>query len=134
MLKRKVSFAIDSVAKGKADRVLAALRAPGADFGTIAKAESDDEASRANGGDSGDVPLKTLDSNGVIAKVYAVQPGQVTELIYGTDGYYVAKLTSKNDQTVRFQFIKVALKEFGSRLDAVKKAGKVKEYITVSSR
>ncbi|MFZ1812424.1 MAG: peptidylprolyl isomerase [Candidatus Saccharimonadales bacterium] len=132
LLKRKVSFAVDDTARQKSERVLAALRAPAADFGAIAKAESDDEATKANGGDSGDVPLKTLDSNGVIAKVQSLQPGQVTELIYGTDGYYVAKLTSKSDQAVRFQFIKIALHEFESRLAAAKKAGKVKEYIAVA--
>ena len=132
LLKRKASFAIDIAAKQKADRVLAALRAPGADFGTVAKAQSDDEATKASGGDSGDVPLKTLDSNGVIARVNSLQPGQVTELIYGTDGYYIAKLTSKTDQFVKFQFIKISLHEFDVRLAAAKKAGKIKEYITVA--
>ncbi len=132
LLKRKAAYAVDTAAKQKADRVLAALRVPGADFGAIAKAESDDEASRINGGDSGDVPLKTLDSNGVIAKVSTLQPGQITELLYGTDGYYVAKLTSKNDQSVKFQFIKITLREFDARLAAVKKAGKIKEYIRIS--
>lgn len=131
LLKRKVAFAIDTAAKSKSDRVLEALRAPNADFGAVAKAESDDEASKVNGGDSGDVPLKTLDSNGVIAKVNLLQPGQVTELIYGTDGYYIAKLTSKNDQSVHFQFIKIALHEFDARLAEVQKSNKIKEYISV---
>ncbi len=133
LLKRKVSFAVDTPAKSKADRVLAALRNPGADFGTVAKAETDDEATRASGGDSGDVPLKTLDSNGVIARAHSLEPGQVSDLIYGTDGYYIVKLTSKNDQSIRFQFIKIALHEFDQRLAAVKQAGKVKEYISVQS-
>lgn len=131
LLRRKVAFAIDTTARDKADRVMAALRAAGADFGAIAKAESDDESTKANGGDTGDVPLKTLDTSGVIAAVSKLTPGQTTELIYGTDGYYVAKLASKNTATVRYQFIKVQLREFDTRLAAVKKDGKVKEYITV---
>jgi parvulin-like peptidyl-prolyl isomerase len=131
LLKRKVSFAVDKAAKDKADRVLAALRAPGADFGAVAKAESDDAQSKPAGGDSGPVPVKTFDPNGVIAAVSKMQAGQTTELIYGTDGYYVAKLTSKNDQTLQFQFIKISLNEFNARYDQAKAGSKVKEYIKV---
>lgn len=132
LLKRKVSFAIDTTAKQKADRIMAALRAPGADFATIAKAESDDVVTKENGGDTGDIPLKSLDSNGVIAAVNKLTPGQVTELIYGTDGYYVAKLTSKSAQSIRYQVIKVSVDEFEKRLEAVKNAKKIKEYIKVA--
>lgn len=133
LLKRKLSFAIDTAARDKANRVQAALRAEGADFGAIAKAESDDEQSRASGGDSGSVSVKTFDPNGVVEAVLKLQPGQTTELIYGTDGYYIAKLTSKNDQTVQFQFIKIELKEFEKRLAAVKAAKKIKEFISIKS-
>lgn len=131
LLKRKVSFAIDKAAKDKADRVMAALRAPGADFGAIARAESDDEASKGAGGDSGQVSLKTFDPNGVIAAASKLQPGQTTELIFGTDGYYVAKLTSKNGQNIQFQFIKVSLNEFNKRYATAKASDKVTEYIRV---
>lgn len=134
LLTRKVSFAVDKTAKSKSDRVLAALRAPGADFGAVAKAESDDTATKASGGDSGDVPLKTLDSNGVIAKATALKTGQVSDLIYGTDGYYIVKLTSKTDQSVRFQFIKIALNEFEKQYMAVRTGGKTKEYIAVQAQ
>jgi hypothetical protein len=132
LLKRKVSFAIDKPAKDKADRVMAALRAPGADFATIARAESDDEATKAAGGDSGNVPLKTFDPNGVISAVSKVQAGQTTELIYGTDGYYIAKHTTKNDQTVQFQLIKIKLTEFDKRLAIAMKSEAIKEYINIS--
>ena len=131
LLKRKVSFAIDKPAKDKSDRVMAALRAPNADFAAVARAESDDEASKAAGGDSGSVPVKTFDPNGVIAAVMKLQPGQTTALLYGTDGYYVAKLTSKNDQNVQFQFIKISIGEFTKRFNEVKDTDKVKEFIRV---
>ncbi|MFZ1458689.1 MAG: SurA N-terminal domain-containing protein [Candidatus Saccharimonadales bacterium] len=132
LLRRKVAFAIDGPARDKADRVMAALRAPDPDFGAIAKAESDDEPTKQNGGDTGDIPLKTLDMSGVIAAVNKLTAGQMTELIYGTDGYYVAKLTSKNATSVRYQVIKVTLTEFDKRLADVKQAGKIKEFITVA--
>ncbi|MEO5690612.1 MAG: SurA N-terminal domain-containing protein [Candidatus Saccharimonadales bacterium] len=131
LLKRKVMFAVDTPAREKSDRVMAALRAPGADFGAVAKAESDDEQSKPGGGDSGSVPLKTFDPNGVIAAVSKLQAGQTTELIYGTDGYYVAKLTSKNDQTIQFQFIKIALNEFNNKFIKASSGDKVREFIKV---
>ena len=131
LLRRKVSFAVDSNAKQKADRILAALRAAGADFGAIAKAESDDVVTKANGGDTGDIPIKSLDSNGTLAAANKLTPGQTSELIYGTDGYYIVKLTSKSASSIRFQVIKIATLEFENRLEAVKKANKVKEYIDI---
>lgn len=134
LLKRKVMFAIDRPARDKATRVQAALRAAGADFTAIAKAESDDEATKATGGDTGDIPLKTLDTNGIITAAAKMNPGQVTELIHGTDGYYIAKVIAKNDKTIRYQFIKITLAEFDTRLTAIKKAGKIKEYIQVSEQ
>lgn len=133
LLKRKVSFAIDTAAREKADRVLAALRAEGADFGAIAKTESDDEATRESGGDSGPVLRKNIDPNGVITAVAKLSPGQMTDLIYGSDGYYIAKLTSKDSQNVQYQFIKIALTEFQDRFDAVKQSDKVREYIKINS-
>lgn len=132
LLKRKVAFAIDKKAKEKSDRILASLRS-GKEFGAVASAESDDEPSRAVGGDSGQVSVKTFDPNGVISAVRKLQPGQVTELIYGTDGYYVAKLTSKNDQNVQFQFIKISIGEFTKRFNEIKDTDKVKEFIKVQN-
>lgn len=131
LLKRKVSFAIDAPARDKANRVLSSLRAANADFGAIAKAESDDVQSKASGGDSGLISVRSFDPNGVLAAVLKLQPGQTTDIIYGTDGYYVAKLTTKNDQAVQFQSIKITLAEFDARMQAIKKDKKIKEYITV---
>lgn len=131
LLQRKVMFAIDESARAKANRVLGELRKENADFAAIAKTESDDESTKQSGGDSGDVPLRSLDTNGVIAAVKRLEPGQTTDLIYGTDGYYVAKLTSKNATSVRYQFVKISLSEFEKRLKAIREDNKVKEFIDV---
>ncbi len=131
LLKRKVGFVIDTAARAKADKILTALRVSGADFGAIAKAESDDDITKLSGGDSGDVSLKSLDTHGILAAAQKLQPGQTSELIYGTDGYYVVKLTSKTDITIKYQLIKVTLTELDKRLQAAKDAKKVKEYISV---
>lgn len=133
LLKRKVSFAIDTGAREKMDRVMASLRAEGADFGAIAKAESDDQLTKEAGGDSGPIPVKNIDPNGVLSAVMKLSAGQMTDIIYGADGYYIAKLTSKDSTNVRYQVIKVGLVEFQSQLDAIKQAGKVREYITINS-
>lgn len=133
LLERKVSFEIDTPAREKADRVLASLRAEGASFEAIAQAESDDEQSKARGGDSGALPINSFDPNGIIASVSKLQPGQTTELIYGSDGYYIAQLTSKTKQNIQFRYIKIALNELNTRFEAVKKAEKIEEYITLES-
>lgn len=131
LLKRKVSFAIDTAARQKADRVLAALRAEGADFAAIARAESDDEATKGSGGDSGSIPRRNLDPNGIITAVAKLEPGQTTDLVYGSDGYYIAKLTKKDSQNVQFQFIKIALTEFDKRFKAAREADTLREYIKI---
>lgn len=131
LLERKVGFAIDTEARAKADKVMASLRQPNADFSAIAKAESDDDITKASGGDSGDVSLKSLDTHGILAVAQKLQPGQISDLIYGTDGYYVLKFTSKTDSTIKYQVIKISLKELDQRLKSVKDAKKVKEYINV---
>lgn len=130
LLKRKVSFAIDTAARDKANRIKQTL-AGGADFATVAGAESDDLASKANGGAVGGVPVDNQDPNGVIAAANKLEPGQTSEVIEGADGYYIIKLTTKDPSTVQYSQIKIALTEFDKRLEAIKKANKVKEYIKV---
>ena len=47
------------------------------------------------------------------------------------DGYYYVKLVDKNAAEVNFVSIKIEFTEFTKRLDAVREAGKIKEFIEV---
>lgn len=130
LLKRKVSFAIDTAAAQKANSILHQIQS-GGDFAAIARASSDDEATKANGGDAGTVNIDNEDPDGVIAAAQALQPGQVSPLIKGTDGYYIVKLTTKNATSVNYSVIKIKLSAFDDRFTKLQQDGKIKEYIKV---
>lgn len=129
LLARKVDFAIDKTAKQRA--LTLAQRAQTEDFAALAKAESDDMATKANGGDIGVLPADNLDVNGLIVAAKRLTEGQVSQPIEGTDGYYIIKLIKKSEMNIHYAQIKVNLGELDKRFNAVKKDGKVKEYIKV---
>lgn len=131
LLTQKVSFAIDAQAKERANALAAQVAAPGADFAKIATENSDDMATKQNGGDAGSLPLDNQDANGLIAAAQKLTPGQVSAPIQGADGYYIIKLTEKSDSAVRYSQIKVGLTELDKRYESVKNSKKIKEYIKV---
>ncbi len=133
LLKRKVSFAIDTNAKKKASDLLSSVKS-GADFAQVATTSSDDEATKAAGGDSGVLPISSLDQNGLIAAAQKLEVNQVSDLIQGVDGYYFIKLTAKDSVNVRYQVIKVGLTAFDTRFSDLQKSGKIKEYISVAKQ
>lgn len=130
LLKRKTGFAIDNLAKDRADEVVELLSS-GGDFAEIARTHSDDEVSKVNGGDVGAMPVGGLDPNGLIAEAKNLEKDQISELIQGVDSYYFIKLISKDDSNVHFRVIKISLKALNEQFDTLVKEGKIKEHITV---
>ena len=128
LLKRKVSFAVDTAAKSQADALHTQL-ASGADFATVAKASSDDVATKANGGDVGILPIDNQDPNGLIAAAKSLQPNQLSGVITGADGYYIIKLIEKTDTTIRYAQIKISLHAFDTQFTNLQKTNKIHEYI-----
>lgn len=130
LLKRKVEFALDTEAKKRADSLYGQLEG-GANFSDLAKTQSDDEGAPVNGGDMGTVNTDGDDSNGVIAAAVALQPGQISKPIQGSDGYYIVKLNGKTSSTVSYSEIKVTLKKFDENFKKLREDGKIKEFIKV---
>lgn len=130
LLKRKVKFSVDTAAQNKSQALHAQLQG-GADFAGLAAAQSDDEATKAAGGDSGTVNADSEDNNGVIAAAKELTPGQVSAPIKGADGYYIVKLNSKAPTTVSYSIIKVGLTKFDADFQKLRDDGKIKEYIKV---
>lgn len=128
LLKRKVSFAVDTAAKTQADALHTQL-AGGADFAAVAKASSDDVATKSTGGDVGILPIDNQDPHGLIAAAKNLQPNQLSQVITGADGYYIIKLIEKTDATIRYAQIKVSLHTFDDQFVALQKANKIHEYI-----
>ncbi len=132
LLKQKVSFALDDPARDKVTRLRASVQS-GADMTGVAKAESDDTLTKLSGGDTGLVPLKSDDPNGLISLAKSLEPGQVSHIVKGVDGYYFIKLTSKDTSFVRYQLIKVSLTLLDTKFKQLRTQGKIKEYITLST-
>lgn len=130
LLKRKVSLAIDNQAKQKANDTLQQLRA-GADFATIAKAQSDDPATKATGGDVNFVPKNNDDPDGLIAAAGRLQAGQLSDVITARNGYYIIKLTENRAADIRYQRIFIKLGELDNRLKKLRDDNKVREYISI---
>lgn len=130
LLKRKVRFIVDSAAQQKANSLYSQLQG-GADFAALAGAQSDDELTKVNGGDSGTVGIDNEDANGVIVAAQKLQPSQISAPIKGTDGYYIVKLNTKAPTTVSYSVIKVKLTKFESNFTKLREDGKIKEFIEV---
>jgi peptidyl-prolyl cis-trans isomerase D len=82
------------LAQGLLDQVKA-----GGDFAALAKKSSEDQGSAQNGGDLGCFPpgrmLPEFDD-----AVFALQPGQVSDLVKTSFGFHVIRLTSKREAAV----------------------------------
>ena len=82
----------------KAQGLLSQLR-QGADFGTIARQNSDDEASAANGGDLGVFsPDQSGISDTVKQEIFALNEGQVSSAVKDGARFYIFKVTQKNSK------------------------------------
>jgi peptidyl-prolyl cis-trans isomerase D len=88
----------DAEARQIADGLLAQLSA-GGDFAAIAKKSSEDLGSAQNGGDLGCFPAGRMVREFDDA-VFALQPGQTSELVKSSFGYHIIRLDSKRESTV----------------------------------
>ncbi len=132
LTRRQVAFVIDQPAEQKAKQIKQWLDG-GSDFAEIAKQHSDDDTTKMTGGKAGSIKTNTLDSNGLIAAAKKLEPGQVSPIIQGVDGYYIIKLNSKTDSAVNYSLIKVDLNEFDRQFEQLRSDGKVKEFIKIDA-
>lgn len=92
LIKAGADAASQKVALGKATRLAAQAKAPGADFAALARANSDDAGSKAAGGDLG-----AMQKNGAMVKpfedaVFAMQAPGIVGPVKTTFGYHVIQL------------------------------------------
>jgi peptidyl-prolyl cis-trans isomerase D len=75
-------------AKAKAQSILDKVKAPGANFAQIAKTDSDDAGTAANGGSLGWISPGSWPA-GLEAAVFALKQGQVSDVVRGPGGFHI---------------------------------------------
>jgi peptidyl-prolyl cis-trans isomerase D len=89
----------DATVKAKAEELLKKAKA-GADFAELAKANSEDEASAKNGGD-----LDYFGRGRMVPEfdqvAFALQPGQISDVVKTQYGYHIIKTTDRKAATTR---------------------------------
>ncbi|MFP5246264.1 MAG: peptidylprolyl isomerase, partial [Thermoanaerobaculia bacterium] len=92
--------AVDAAAKAKADSIVAQLRG-GADFGALARANSDDPSSSGNGGDMGWVEMgQTVEP--FERAIFSVPLNTISDPIRTPEyGYHIVKVTERREESVR---------------------------------
>lgn len=83
--------AADKAAREKAAAFAVQARAPGADFAALARANSDDEGSKAAGGDLGWVARGAM-APAFETALFALKPGQVSDPVKTEFGWHVIQL------------------------------------------
>ena len=131
LMKSKVEMAIDTVANETATKVEQMLASNNGDYTAVANSLGDAVMYEETGGL---VSNKNIDG-GRATEASKLEVGEQTGkfISMNGDGYYFVKLVAKNEGEVNFVSIKVPFTEFGTRMDAVRAADSVKEYITIDS-
>ena len=131
LIKSKVEITIDENANKLAAKVEKILASSNNDYAKVAEALGDKIIYEETGGL---VDSKNIDG-GRASEAIKLEPGKSSGkfISMNGDGYYFVKLVKKTDTKVNFVSIKVPFTEFDKRFDALKKDGKISEYITIES-
>lgn len=114
-------------AKEKAGNALKEIQ-DGVKFSEVASKYSDDEVTKAQGGDAGWVGRGTTVKEYEDA-VFALKKGEVSKVVKAVNGYYILKATDIASGKVRVSQILVQVDSFQDWLDKKVSEAKVKKYI-----
>ncbi|MHB8708511.1 MAG: SurA N-terminal domain-containing protein [Desulfuromonadales bacterium] len=91
--------AVRAAKRAQAEKLLTEARG-GKDFAALARDFSDDKASAVNGGDLGSFSRGTM-VPAFEQAVFALKPGEISDLVETQFGYHIIKLTSHNEAQIR---------------------------------
>lgn len=136
ILRNNVAFEIDKNASRKAEEAAKLLKDSQNDFKTIVDKLGGEGSEKAITGVSGMVPLVNNDG-GLTEAARKLEKGQTSSVVRSAtaEGYYYVfvKLLEKTDTSLNYEYLRIPLTEFDKRLQALKEAGKVKEYIKIET-
>lgn len=131
ILEEKVLARLDTEADQKAQAALARLK-NGEDFTAVAREVSEDEASKATGGEYGFAITKSNPNvpPQIVSEMFNMQPGQYSGIINTGQTLEIVKLNQKDATTVSGQHMSFKLKDINEYLDAQRKKAPPKYYVT----
>lgn len=132
LLAQKVVSKLDSKTHADANDALAKLQA-GTDFAELAKQVSEDEATKATGGDFGfliemsnrDIQPKVLDT------LFKLQPGETSGVIETPLGLEIVKVYESNDGKLKASHIFFAFEDINTYLAPLKKENPPSRFIGI---
>jgi peptidyl-prolyl cis-trans isomerase D len=90
----------EAAVRKQAEEILAKAKAPGADFAALAKQYSEDDGSKVKGGDLDYFGRGRMVPEFEMA-AFALQPGQISELVKSQFGFHIIKLVDKKAGATR---------------------------------
>jgi parvulin-like peptidyl-prolyl isomerase len=132
LLAQKVASHLDVATHARASNALAALQ-QGKDFAALAAEASDDQATKANGGQYGapiaksnrDVPPQVVDA------LFKLQPGQTSEVINTGYTLEIVKVISVEGDKVQGAHVSFNLTPIEKYIEPLKKENKERKFISV---
>lgn len=133
LLRGKAAFAIDTKAKQIQQEVDIALQKNKQSFEKVQGIINKKHPDAVVVGISGLMNRSNMFAGLRASDVAELEKGKTSSVMRSVtgDGYYYVRVVQKNDTQVSFAFLKIPLTEFNDSLAALKKDGKVAEYITI---
>src|SRR5205814_9054569 len=111
---------VEGTARGKIEAALKEVKA-GKDFAEVAKAQSEDQATKANGGDLGFIAKGQSPYGKTLEEAAAkLKPGQVTEIFKDRSGFHLLK--AEEERPARLQPLDEVRKQIAADLVKSQKA------------
>jgi hypothetical protein len=132
LLSQKVISSLDTKSHDRANAALVQLK-NGTDFAKLARSVSDDEATKAKGGEypflisktNRDIPPKTVDA------LFALKPGKHSEVIDMGFGLEIVKNIEKKGDQIRAAHIVFNFKDINEYLNDAKEKTPTRSYLTL---
>jgi len=117
----------EAAVRKQAEDILKQAKAPGADFAALAKKYSEDDGSKANGGDLDYFPKGRMVPEFEQA-AFSMQPGQISDLVKSQFGFHIIKVVDKKPAATR------SLDETRAQIQETLAAQRVEQQVTDRTR